>query len=382
MNTSKKLMNSDCGSFSKELAMIRCAVEEMGRNSVTPSTSPKMIEFRPVIRTLYRLLGSSIISLMKVALVHDHLFEFGGAERVFLALKRILPDADVYTAAFNPQVLKQHAPDYQSWNLTTSWASRIPFFSKLYSPLRFLAPRIWESFDLSEYDLVISSSGWFMSKGVITKEKTFHICYLHHQPRYLYNYETAMDWQKHLPIRIYAHFVNHFLRVWDFQASQRPDQIIVNSEETKKRVKKFYRRDATVIYPPVAIPKNHSITEGDITSRDYYVTVSRLSKAKNANAFLFASVDEEFGIAPVEAMGYGVPVIAYASGGLKETIKDGKNGYLYDKLETQDLLRIISKIESLSHDNYTKMVKNARKEAEKYSFEIFRSQILKAISHL
>ena len=371
---------------------------------------------------------------MKVALVHDHLFEFGGAERVFLALKRILPDADVYTAAFNPQVLKQHAPDYQSWNLTTSWASRIPFFSKLYSPLRFLAPRIWESFDLSEYDLVISSSGWFMSKGVITKEKTFHICYLHHQPRYLYNYETAMDWQKHLPIRIYAHFVNHFLRVWDFQASQRPDQIIVNSEETKKRVKKFYRRDATVIYPPVDIPPNISITESDSQKRQYYVTLSRLSKAKNvdllikaanknqfqlkiigkgrdeeylrslagktveflghitdeqfatvyknAKAFLFASVDEEFGIAPVEAMGYGVPVIAYASGGLKETIKDGKNGYLYDKLETQDLLRIISKIESLSHDNYTKMVKNARKEAEKYSFEIFRSQILKAISHL
>ena len=361
---------------------------------------------------------------MVIALVHDQLQEFGGAERVFLALKKIYPQAEVFTSFYNKEALSNNAPDYKRWKIKTSWASYIPFFGKLYSPLRFLAPSIWESFDFSKYDLVISSSGWYMSKNIKTKKPTVHISYVHHPPRYLYVYETAMEWQKYWPVRIYAHIINHQLRVWDYYASQRANYFIVNSEETKKRVKKFYRRDSTVIYPPVDIPKKFKL---QVPSSKYYVTLSRLARAKhievlieaankkrfklkvigegrdldflksiagptvefvghiddrefenlfiNAKAFLFASVDEEFGIAPIEAMGYGVPVIAYNSGGLKETVKPGTNGYLFEELNSQSLLQKIKQLESLPKEKYLEMRKNARAEAEQYSFENFKKKI-------
>jgi glycosyltransferase involved in cell wall biosynthesis len=215
-----------------------------------------------------------------------------------------------------------------------------------------------------------------MCKGIKTKAPTVHICYLHHPPRYLYGYETAMEWQKYWPVKVYAHIVNHFLRMWDFKSSQRPDYFIANSEETKKRIKKYYRRDATVIYPSVGIPQNKKSYNFPHHNPGiwHYVTISRLARAKHidilikaaneqkfklkivgegrddeylksiagptveflghvadqelekvlmlSKAFLFASVDEEFGIAPIEAMGYGIPVIAYKSGGLIETVID------------------------------------------------------------
>lgn len=365
---------------------------------------------------------------MKVALVHDHLMEFGGAERVFLVLKKMFPDGDVFTAAYSKDVVEKNIPDFEEWNVTTSWAAKIPFFKKLYSPLRFLAPWIWQSFDLSAYDLVISSSGWFMSKGVITKPSTKHISYIHHQPRYLYYYETAVEWQRYWPVKIYAHFINHFLRMWDFTSSQRPDILVANSEETKRRIKKYYRRDSTVVYPPVAIPEKVNIDRGN---GDYYITVSRLTKTKNidlliktanmekfnlkivgkgrdaeylqslsgptveflgyvpdedfpalmknAKAFLFAAIDEEFGIAPIEGMGYGLPVIAYASGGLKETVVDGMNGYLFNDLDEAALLEQIHKLEKLSKEKAKEMRKNARVSAEKYSHEHFEKAIRKLV---
>ena len=104
---------------------------------------------------------------MKVALVHDQLKEFGGAERVFIALKECFPDADVYTSFYDPKTLGKHAKRFEGWHIKTSWVQKIPYFGKIYSPLRFLAPYIWESLNFRGYDLVISSSGWYMSKGII-----------------------------------------------------------------------------------------------------------------------------------------------------------------------------------------------------------------------
>lgn len=366
---------------------------------------------------------------MKIALVHDQLQEFGGAERVLVALKKIFPQADIFTAFINKDSLKKHVPNYKSWNIKTSWAAKIPFFGKIYSPLRFLAPKIWESFDFSSYNLVISSSGWYMSKGIITHPPTIHICYLHHPPRYLYGYETAVEWQKYRLVKIFANIVNHYLRIWDYKSSQRQDYFIANSKETKRRVQKFYRRNATVIYPPVNIPKQNP--KSYMLNAKYYITVSRLARAKHielliatanklkfelkvvgtgrdeqylkshagktvefvgniddktlfklyekARGFLFASVDEEFGIAPVEAMGYGVPVIAYRSGGLIETVLDGVNGYLFDQLNETSLIEKIKKLESLSREKYLQMRKNARAESEKYTFGVFKKRVLEFV---
>ncbi|MEX1052638.1 MAG: hypothetical protein WEC80_02210 [Patescibacteria group bacterium] len=153
---------------------------------------------------------------MKIALVHDQLQEFGGAERVLISLKKIFPEAPVYTAFYNYKTAGQHEKEIRKWKLIPSWAHYFPFFKKLYSPLRFLAPKIWESFDFSKFDVVITSSGWYMCKGVKTSGKTKNICYMHHPPRYLYGYETAIEWQKYLLVKIYANIVNHYLRMWDY----------------------------------------------------------------------------------------------------------------------------------------------------------------------
>jgi len=363
---------------------------------------------------------------MKVAIVHDQLREFGGAERVLMSIKTLFPDAPVYTTTFDLNSLGEHKDVIKDWDVRLTWFGKIPVLNKFYSPFRFLTPLIWEQLNLNEFDLVISSTGSWMCKGVITKKPAVHISYIHHPPRYLYGYQTAIEWQKYWPIKLYGTIVNHFLRMWDFTASQRPNYLIANSIETKKRIQKFYSRDSTVIYPPVAIcsnPKPYTLN-----SKKYFITVSRLARAKHvdllikaankekfnlhiigigrdeeflkslagptvsflgnisdkqlqgelqgARAFVFAAVDEEFGIAPIEAMGHGAPVIAFASGGLKETVKEEKNGYLYYELTEESLAQAVKKLQSLTEEKYIEMRQNARKEAEQYSEENFKKQFM------
>ena len=370
---------------------------------------------------------------MKVALVHDQLREFGGAERVLVSLKKIFPQADIYTTTFDLNSLGTHKKLIKNWRINVSWFGKIPFLNKFYSPFRFLTPLIWESFDFSKYDLVISSSGSWMSKGIKTSKPTIHISYIHHPPRYLYGYETAIEWQKYFFIKIYGYIINHFLRIWDFTSTQRADYLIANSEETKKRIEKFYRRDSTVIYPPVNIPKKLYELYKPYKLYNYFLTVSRLAYAKHIDvlikaanklkfslkivgsgrdeerlkqiagptveflgnlndeelkkiyldtkAFLFASRDEEFGIAPVEAMGYGLPVIAFQSGGLPEYVIDGKNGYLFDELSQDSLIKRVNELTNLTNQEYLEMRKEARKTAERFSEEKFKTEILSYIKN-
>ena len=367
---------------------------------------------------------------MKVAIVHDQLREFGGAERVLVALKKIFPSAPVYTTTFDINSLGSHKDLVKDWKISVSWFGKIPILNRFYSPFRFLTPLIWESFDFSGYDLVISSSGSWMSKGIKTEKPTIHISYIHHPPRYLYGYETAVEWQKYLIVRIYAYIVNHFLRLWDFRSTKRPDYLIANSKETKKRIEKFYRRDSTVIYPPVNIPPVSVISSAarNLAKRNYFLTISRLAKAKHidvliraankmkfslkivgtgrdeeylksiagptvkflgniedaefkklfsgAKAFLFASKNEEFGIAAVEAMGYGLPVIVYNSGGIPEYVKDGVNGLLFDELNPSSLIKKIEEFEKLNESQLLEMKKQARETAENFSEENFKRNIL------
>jgi glycosyltransferase involved in cell wall biosynthesis len=367
---------------------------------------------------------------MKVALVHDHIQEFGGAERVLVSLKKLYPEADVYTSFYTPSGLGIHAKEFKDWNIITSWADKVPFLKKLYSPFRFLMPYIWESFNFKEYDLVISSSSWFMCKGIITRPEVLHICYMHSPPRSFYFYETAVEWQKYTIFKIYGTLVNHGLRIWDFLASQRPDYLIANSQEMQKRIQKLYRRDSTVIYPPVTIPKSVSVV--DEQQEPYYITISRLTRAKHidvlikaanekkfklkivgsgrdeeylkslagptveflghlpdekfhevisdAKAFLFASVDEEFGIVVVEALGHGTPVIALKSGGVPEIIEGHNVGFLYDELAPQSLNEKIDEIESLSQEKYQKMREDSRKRSEFFSEKEFDRQIMEFVN--
>jgi len=190
---------------------------------------------------------------MKVALVHDYIKEYGGAERVLETLTEIFPDAPIYTSFY--KVNSQGYKHFKDKKIIASWVQYFPFFgSKLYSPLRFLTPLIWGSFNLSEYDLVISSSSWYIAKGFKKSgDKFTEICYCHTPPRWLYGYNTSVNFQKYWPVKIYARIVGHFLRLYDYKQAQKVDYFIANSKEVQARIKKFYRRDSTVIYPPVSL---------------------------------------------------------------------------------------------------------------------------------
>jgi hypothetical protein len=166
---------------------------------------------------------------MKVALVHDYIKEYGGAERVLEALTEIFPDAPIYTAfCTKSSEAYKHFKDKQ---IITSWAQFIPLFkSKLYSPLRFLTPLIWGSFNLSEYDLVISSSSWYIAKGFKKPDDKFkEFCYCHTPPRWLYGYTTSVNFQRYWPVKVYALIVGHCLRLYDFKQAQKVDYFIANS---------------------------------------------------------------------------------------------------------------------------------------------------------
>ena len=335
---------------------------------------------------------------MKVALVHDYLKEFGGAERVLLALSEIWPKAPIYTAFYQPG-----SPAWQRFKhkkIIASWVQNIPFFSnRLYSPLRFLAPKVWDSFDFSQYDLVISSSSWYITKGFGPNE----ICYCHTPPRWLYGYQTSINWQKYWPVRVYGTIIGHFLRLYDFRQAQKVKLFIANSQEVKKRIWKFYRRESTVIYPPVDLPQ-----PAKTKKQDFYLIVSRpvggkgielgleatkkygfklkvvgggtISDAElvklysQAKAFLALSKDEDFGITPVEAMAGGTPVVAYNGGGYKETVVAGKTGVFFDDYSAAGLWQAIKKLETIKIKS-----DDCLAQAQKFSKERFKREIKKLV---
>ncbi len=225
---------------------------------------------------------------LKVALVHDYFSEYGGAERVVEEIHGLFPQSVVYTAVINPHNLKLHWKRMSEWDFKVSWFGKIPFIRNYPSLFRFFTPMIWESFDLSGYDLVISSSGWFMCKGVITRPETVHISYVHHQNKFLTYYETPDDWQQNWLKRMYGYIVGTPLRMWDYIGSQRPDVLVANSRETKSRIAKYYRREAEVIYPPIRDP--HVDIEDKLQQTDnYFITVNRLAKPKHVEVLIEAA---------------------------------------------------------------------------------------------
>ncbi len=215
---------------------------------------------------------------MKVAIVHDYIKEYGGAERVLEALHEIWPEATVFTSVYLPEYLGPHNERFKNWKIITSIFQNVPFIAKLISPLRLFSPWIFENFNFSEFDLIIvSATGAYFPNLIIRKTKTKHITYCHTPPRYLYGYPTARNWKKHWWGRMLGNWFNKGLREYDFLSYQRPDYIIANSQEVQSRIKKFYRREAEVIYPPVKInPKSEIRNPKKIQSLN-----SKIIKADN-----------------------------------------------------------------------------------------------------
>jgi hypothetical protein len=190
---------------------------------------------------------------MKIALVHDYLKEFGGAERVLATLTEMYPDAPIYTAfrVSGSTADKQFAGK----KIIESWLAPLLKIWRLYSPLRFLAPYIWGSFDLSDYDLVVTSCSWYITRGFKVGPKTQVIAYCHTPPRWLYGYETSVGFTKYWPVKIYSKIVGYFMRKYDYKTAQKVNYFIANSENVRRRIQKFYNRESDVIYPPVDVRK-------------------------------------------------------------------------------------------------------------------------------
>lgn len=366
---------------------------------------------------------------MKIAIVHDYIKEYGGAERVLEVLSEMYPDAPIYTAFCDTKsTAYKHLKNKR---IIPSWFNLFPHAAQLASPLRFLTPFIWGSFDFSKYDVVISSASWYITKGFgtrgTTEKKPFEICYCHTPPRWLYGYSTSINFKKYAPVRWYAAIVGYFLRRYDYQQAQKVNVFVANSQEVQQRIKKFYGRDAKVVYPPVSLPQVKNVKKDD-----YYLVVSRIVGAKGlemavaaamqagfklkiagsaagyfdvqklkeqgkgrveflgqvtdeelaalykgAKAFLALARDEDFGITPVEAMMSGTPVIAFNGGGYKETVVDGKTGVLFDEYSVSELLAAMRTLEA-SHIQ----AQACENQAKKFDKTIFIKKMHEIIDDL
>ncbi len=319
---------------------------------------------------------------MKIALVHDHLTQDGGAERVLRVLSSLYPAAPIYTLAYRPE---RFDPKLTA-TVRASFLDHFPFTLWKFEWLLPFMPAATEHYPLREYDMVISSSS-SMAKGVLTRTDALHICYCHTPTRYLW---TEMhEYVERLRIpgiakRILPLYLSR-LRQWDRAAADRVDVFVANSETVRARIKKFYRRDAEVIYPPVdthlfsisEAPKTYFLAGGRIMAYKRFDLIvdafNRLqlplkifgsgpmlevlkARAKPNIDFVWRVSDEEkvrlyqdciafihpqeedFGIVPVEAMAAGRPVIAYGKGGATETVIESETGTLFHEQTWEGLV--------------------------------------------
>ena len=336
---------------------------------------------------------------MKVALAHDYLNQMGGAERVVLALHEMFPDAPLYTSIYDPQRVDAA---FQSIDIRTSFMQKFPLVKKHHQPFLPFYPFAIEQLDLRGYDLVLSSSSAF-AKGIITRPETMHICYCHTPMRWCWNYDEYVE-REHLGkiSRAILPFLISGLRVWDQTSSMRVDHFIANSPVVADRIRKYYRRNAVVIPPPVEVSR--FTFDPTIRPEDFFLIVSRLMPYKRIDLAIEACNqlqlplviigsgrdenrlkhlagptirfmgrlsdqevlhyyahcralilpgEEDFGITPLEAQASGRPVIAYAAGGSLASIIDNVTGTFFYKQTVESLVEVLASFDEHAYDPHT-----------------------------
>ena len=364
---------------------------------------------------------------MRLAIVHDWLKNISGAERVLIELHKIYPEAPIYTLFYNKKFVEQWLPNA---DIRPSFLQKIPLLANYYWLFAWLMPTAIESFDLSDFDKVLSSSAIF-SKGLILKPSTKHICYCYSPTRFLWDQSHGSrimvqeSWFKKI--------LKHLMRLWDRAASDRVDQYVAISKLVQSRIKKYYRRDSIVVYPPAGI-KNYEfrITNSDsvnckLETRNFYLIVSRLYPYKNIDiaieafnklnyrliiigggpdrkrlerlagdsisflgeqddstlmeyyracrAFIMPQ-EEDFGLTPIEAMSFGKPIVALRKGGSLETIIEGQTGEFFDDPIPEGLADAVRRL----NKNYAKYnPKTIKKQASLFNSKQFEKEIRKLI---
>ncbi len=348
--------------------------------------------------------------------MHDWLVTNAGAEKVLKAILEVYPDADVFSLV---DFLDEKDRDVvlNGKYAKTSFIQKFPFAEKHFRNYLALFPKAIESFDLSSYSLIISSS-WAVAKGVKKTDNQVHICYSHTPIRYAWDlydgYTSNLSWPK----KFLVQQTLKYIRKWDLATVDRVDYFIANSKFVQKRIQKTYDRDSKVIYPPVDVEKFSLYRQKE----EFYLTASRLVPYKKtkliveafnemldkklvvigageefediqkiagknitvlgycedsvmvdtmqrAKAFVYAAV-EDFGIVPIEAMACGTPVIALDDGGTVETVVDGVNGVHFETQCVEDIVNAVERFESLKFD-----AASIAKGAESYATSRFKQEM-------
>ncbi|MBI5122411.1 glycosyltransferase [Candidatus Roizmanbacteria bacterium] len=362
---------------------------------------------------------------MRVALVYDRVNKWGGAERVLLALHELFPKAPLFTSVHH----KKTASWADVFDIKTSFLQKFPWVKTKHEFFPFLMPSAFESFSFDDYDLVISVTSE-AAKGIITKPRTKHISYILTPTRYLWSgYDTYFSSKS---AKIFSKPVVSALRKWDKVAAQRPDLIVAISEEVKDRIKKYYNREALVIYPPSTLESSKQVKDRIKKSKQgYFLIVSRLSKFakykrvdlaidafnefklplkivgsgswekelkkkagatiefvggltdhelvdyyKECDALVFPGV-EDFGLTMVEALKFGKPVIAFKGGGALEIVLEGKTGHFFEEQKPESLIKVIKKFKDYKFDR-----RSFDKQIEKFSFENFKKNFSLVVNKL
>ena len=356
---------------------------------------------------------------MRVAIAHDYLNQYGGAERVLEALHALFPDAPVYTSIYDPAAMP---PAYRAWDIRTSWMQQLPGWRRHFRKYFLLYPSAFESFDLSGYDLIISSSSAY-AKGVIPAPHARHICYCHTPMRFAWRTDDYVRREGFgqlqravLPVAL------SYVRLWDISTAPRIDGFIANSRAVAARIKRYYGRDALVIPPPVElapfrpwVPSNFYLAGGrlipykrlDLVVRAFTALglplkifgdgrdredlqqlagpnieflgqisdTQRQDLFAGCRAFIFPG-EEDFGITPLEAMAAGRPVVAYGAGGALDTVIDGVTGRFFYE---QSAAAVAVAVAQACNDRYDPEV--IRQHAEGFSRAVFLTRMREAIEH-
>lgn len=355
----------------------------------------------------------------KVAIVHDDLVQFGGAERVLLGLCDIYPDAAIYTSVYdheNAMLSKAFAAK----NIITTFLQKIPGWRKLYKALLPLYPLAFEQFDFSNFDIVISHTTRF-AKSIITKPETIHICYCHTPPRFLWHFSGSVE-------SGIGEILMSKMRISDRIFSSRVDHFIAGSCNSKKRIKKIYNRDSKVVYPFIDLERFKDIESFD---GGYYLVISRINTYKKIDLAVKACVKlntplkiigsgpkmtelkktaglrnskieflgnlsdkmavsvlagckaliipgcEDFGLTSLEAQALGKPVIAYGYGGALETVIERETGVFFANQNVDSLIKAITELELLKI-----RAEDCRQNAMRYSQRNFTSNFRQTVASL